>query len=159
MITLGPLGLLPTTKLKPKDLGLLATIESLDIAREKSVLLKREAKLANDIDVVERELKRFFSLAILEKSPEHEFSPAHSVDLIWHEFILNTPKYVEFCNAVFGKYFHHAPEENPAQRRLAHAGLRAAYTKQVLTQHYGALDINVWGASARCDTIGICMVV
>jgi len=31
------------------------------------------------------------------------------VDLVWHQFILFTKEYHDFCNKVFGEYIHHAP--------------------------------------------------
>lgn len=37
--------------------------------------------------------------------------PSRAVDEAWHEFILVTPAYVGFCQAAFGQYLHHTPDE------------------------------------------------
>lgn len=34
------------------------------------------------------------------------------IDEMWHEFILVTKDYTEFCNRFFGKYLHHMPDVN-----------------------------------------------
>ena len=35
--------------------------------------------------------------------------PSVAVDTAWHEFILLTQQYAEFCQQAFGKFLHHAP--------------------------------------------------
>ncbi len=37
--------------------------------------------------------------------------PSRVVDEAWHEFILDSVAYVAFCDAVFGAYLHHMPDE------------------------------------------------
>jgi hypothetical protein len=37
--------------------------------------------------------------------------PRKLVDDAWHEFILDSVSYVDFCEQVFGAYLHHTPEE------------------------------------------------
>jgi hypothetical protein len=37
--------------------------------------------------------------------------PSRAVDEAWHEFILDTPRYLGFCTAAFGGYLHHTPDE------------------------------------------------
>ncbi|MEK6820985.1 MAG: hypothetical protein AABY11_01125, partial [archaeon] len=53
------------------------------------------------------EFKRFVALSIIHQQPIGMVSPR--VDAVWHEFILHTREYVDFCNTVVGNYFHHAP--------------------------------------------------
>lgn len=36
--------------------------------------------------------------------------PSTAVDEAWHEFILITRAYADFCRHAFGRYLHHAPE-------------------------------------------------
>ena len=40
-------------------------------------------------------------------------TPSQRVDLAWHEFILFTRAYGEFCNRIFGKMIHHQPGGKP----------------------------------------------
>lgn len=37
--------------------------------------------------------------------------PSKLVDDAWHEFILDSVCYVDFCDQAFGDYLHHTPEE------------------------------------------------
>jgi len=53
----------------------------------------------------ERELKRFLTLCAL--NPDARYGMLNPVDNLWHEFIIFTKKYVEFCELVAGKYIHH----------------------------------------------------
>ena len=36
-------------------------------------------------------------------------SPSKSVDIAWHEFILFTHEYADFCHQYFGCFVHHVP--------------------------------------------------
>ncbi|HEX7293230.1 MAG TPA: hypothetical protein VF259_01685 [Solirubrobacterales bacterium] len=37
--------------------------------------------------------------------------PSRVVDEAWHEFLLDSIAYVQFCDAAFGAYLHHTPDE------------------------------------------------
>lgn len=39
----------------------------------------------------------------------HMLPPSLQIDEIWHNHILHTRKYIEFCNCIFGEYLHHNP--------------------------------------------------
>jgi hypothetical protein len=41
--------------------------------------------------------------------------PSKAVDIAWHEFILYTQDYVEFCRKAFGSYLHHIPDDGPSE--------------------------------------------
>ena len=58
-------------------------------------------------DHVELEYKRF--LTLLVKYPESSIAPSKEVDKFWHGHILDTLKYAEDCNEVFGYFLHHFP--------------------------------------------------
>jgi hypothetical protein len=48
--------------------------------------------------------------------------PSKLVDEAWHEFILDSVAYVDFCDQAFGDYLHHTPEETmgtPMRHALA----------------------------------------
>jgi len=40
--------------------------------------------------------------------------PSQAVDAAWHEFILYTRPYTDFCNRVYGHYLHHMPGDEPS---------------------------------------------
>lgn len=45
-------------------------------------------------------------------APELLGMPSRAVDLLWHEFILHTVFYKEFCLGAYGRDLHHAPERS-----------------------------------------------
>jgi hypothetical protein len=45
-------------------------------------------------------------------APELLGMPSRAVDLLWHEFILHTVFYKEFCSQAFGHDLHHSPERS-----------------------------------------------
>lgn len=60
------------------------------------------------------ELKKFLWLSQTFKPTLSLFSLR--VDEIWHQFILFTKQYQEFCQSFFGAYVHHLPESSHIPR-------------------------------------------
>jgi hypothetical protein len=56
-------------------------------------------------------------LAVCAQNPCNQFRPSKKVDIGWHQFILNTREYAEFCQRVAGHFIHHVPDEFTAPRR------------------------------------------
>jgi hypothetical protein len=63
---------------------------------------------ADDMIILETELKKYFILAALKKGPLGMYS--NDVDNLWHTFILFTQDYAEFCDQCIGYFLHHVPE-------------------------------------------------
>lgn len=55
----------------------------------------------------EKWYRRFLFLAV--KYPSEIIVPTKEIDQLWHFHILDTRKYIEDCNTLFGEYFHHFP--------------------------------------------------
>lgn len=55
----------------------------------------------------EKEYKKF--LALKRTYPNKDIVPNHMVDEFWHRHILDTAKYVEDCELIFGYFLHHFP--------------------------------------------------
>lgn len=53
--------------------------------------------------------------------------PSQAVDTAWHEFILFTREYNNFCTKAFGKFLHHTPAEGMTKPKSAQAGIRTAW--------------------------------
>lgn len=60
-----------------------------------------------EADRHELEYRRF--LALVVKYPDAVITPDVNVDKFWHGHILDTMKYAEDCQAVFGYFLHHFP--------------------------------------------------
>jgi hypothetical protein len=61
------------------------------------------------------EVKRFLVLAKSDHTLPWEMYSTR-VDEAWHQFILFTPEYMEFCSKYFGKYLPHSPHSTSAPK-------------------------------------------
>ena len=79
---------------------------------------------------------KFVTLAATSAQP---VVPTRLIDVGWHEFILHTRDYTEFC-AKIGGYVHHVPI------RGASTGNGDVYeaTRRLLTERHGPLDPRLW---------------
>ncbi|NKE56056.1 hypothetical protein FXN61_04115 [Lentzea sp. PSKA42] len=64
-------------------------------------------------------------LTVCAANRHEQFRPSKQVDLGWHQFILNTHDYAEFCDRAAGRFIHHVPEEFVAPERRATADVLA----------------------------------
>lgn len=58
-------------------------------------------------DAAEASYKRFLIVSL--KHPEAKVVPDTDTDDFWHQHILDTRRYPEDCQAIFGYFFHHDP--------------------------------------------------
>ncbi len=69
----------------------------------------------NEFDEAFSEFIKFMSIVKSSSAPVGMFSK--EVDSVWHEFIIHTKQYFEFCQDYFGRYIHHIPTENTKDNR------------------------------------------
>lgn len=88
----------------------LRAIEELDLAPIKLKLMELNdgpAWTREQVDRMEIKYKRFLILCL--KYPERQPVPSKEIDTFWHQHILDTLKYAEDCQTVFGYFLHHFP--------------------------------------------------
>jgi hypothetical protein len=54
--------------------------------------------------------------------------PSQAVDVAWHEFILHTQAYEEFCKRSMGRFLHHTPAEAMKTPTIAKTGIKRAWS-------------------------------
>lgn len=59
------------------------------------------------VTAIEAEYRRF--LFLMHKYPTEQAAPLMAVDIFWHYHILDTLKYAEDCQSIFGYFLHHFP--------------------------------------------------
>lgn len=65
-------------------------------------------RLTTDASKLEKEYRQF--LYLIAQNPEKPMIPwSQNLDDFWHEHILDTQKYAQDCQAIFGKFIHHDP--------------------------------------------------
>ena len=58
-------------------------------------------------NAMEFEYRRFLSL--MKLFPDEQVAPLFDVDIFWHYHILDTMKYADDCQQIFGYFLHHFP--------------------------------------------------
>lgn len=53
--------------------------------------------------------------------------PSQAVDVVWHEFILFTLQYQNFCKKALGRFLHHVPAEAMKRPTAAQQGIKLAW--------------------------------
>ena len=86
-----------------------------------------------------REAVRFMYLVAHNHSGR--LTPSHRVDLAWHEFILCTRVYQEFCETNFGRMIHHFPGGSTRENRFKYVRTLQHYAKA-----FGKPDEFYWGS-------------
>ena len=85
-------------------------------------------------DQMETAYKRY--LTLLAKYPDETIAPTKDVDKFWHGHILDTIKYAEDCENVFGYFLHHFPyfgmrgEDDAAALRAASERMHEIYARE-----------------------------
>ena len=79
-----------------------------------------------DTELVLHGLRQFF-MAHLRSNRQFVAMPSKVVDAAWHEFILHTRGYEQWCHAAFGQLLHHSPAEVLGRDPKRNSGLRRAW--------------------------------
>jgi hypothetical protein len=116
-------------------------IEALDLSMIKRKLQDPEEGMGWDVDEcdeIEVEYKRY--LALKRAYPDRDIVPNQPVDKFWHYHILDTMKYAEDCQSIFGYFLHHYPYFGMSGPEDEQA-LREAFdeTAALYESHFGGL--------------------
>lgn len=105
--------------------------------------LKRKLNSEQLLKTVEA-LKQFFmiySLQIHDKNNHKYAMPSKVADELWHEFMLSSKDYSEFCERAFGQFLHHTPDspdshhENKGFIQFSKPSFNKPLYKEVLVTH------------------------
>ncbi len=114
-----------------------------DIQSQIPLLQKKLDPICKEYNITPEELLlemvKFLSLIYVTNE---KLSPSFAVDLAWHEFILFTKYYDEFCSTHFNRFIHHTPSEN--KDHTIYQKTIAQYIK-----HYGEPNEKIWGDYAK----------
>ncbi|MEO0839107.1 MAG: glycine-rich domain-containing protein-like [Cyanobacteria bacterium J06643_5] len=82
-------------------------------------------------------------LCLINLYPERILVPTHEIDMVWHYHILDTMKYAEDCQMLFGRFVHHFPyfgKRGEVDKKNLHTAFRE--TQSLFRQHFG-IDLAV----------------
>lgn len=80
-----------------------------------------------DTELVERGLRQFFLASSRSGKKQFISMPSRVVDAMWHEFILHTQAYRDWCQLTLGRFLHHTPAEALGGDPRRNDGLRRAW--------------------------------
>lgn len=132
------------------------TISNLDLEPIIVKILDPEEGKGWDVEFskrVAKEYRKYLTLCL--ENPDRPVVPSGSVDDFWHFHILDTLKYHEDCEAIFGFYLHHFPyfgmrgPEDEANLKEAWASSLGLYQSR-----FGSPPTDIWNESKRCPNCG-----
>jgi hypothetical protein len=89
--------------------------------------------------------------------PNSQLVPNQEIDKVWHYHILDTMKYVQDCEMLFGRFIHHFPYFGE-QGKIDRHNLQTAFDQtQVLFQEHFGTSMNILNKpsiAADCQPIG-----
>ncbi len=103
---------------------------------------------------IANEYKRYLTLC--KENPDFPMVPSSYVDDFWHLHILDTQKYQQDCELIFGYFLHHFPyfgmrgDEDAENLRRAWVESIALYEAR-----FGSIDKELWPVSRRCPNCGV----
>ncbi len=98
--------MLPDTRILELD----ETVAALDLSPIKETLTRSNGEnqwSPEQVEIAELWYKRFLHLK--KRYPHQRLVPRKFIDEFWHTHILDTQKYADDCERVFGSFLHHYP--------------------------------------------------
>ncbi|MFA6608931.1 MAG: hypothetical protein WCT07_03415 [Candidatus Paceibacterota bacterium] len=134
------------------DSELWNSILNYDLSVVTKTFKERNPEYAADAEILEIECKRFMYLAAV--APNLDLAPTKPIDSYWHQFILFTPEYEEFCRKFNGYFVHHNPLAGPDHETIF------TRTRNMVIKLFGKFDnVNWWllprpATSCKCTRAG-----
>ncbi len=132
-------------------------IDNLDLEPIMVKIMEKEEGLGWKLEytkIVAEEYKKFLLLCL--KNPNSAIVPAKPIDEFWHFHILDTLKYQQDCENIFGYFLHHFPyfgmrgEEDKSNLNSAWQDTLSLYKNTFGKE----VDGMIWLSSARCPNCG-----
>jgi hypothetical protein len=108
------------------------------------LLKDRVVQTAEEAEALFLEVKKYI---VLVQSDDTTVFEMHSlrVDEVWHQFILFTTQYFDFCQRFFGRYIHHSPSNAPdTHDEEARPVASFAMFSERYTELFGSALPDVW---------------
>ncbi len=102
------------------------------------LLKERIVRSTDEAEALFAEVKKYIVLVRTDTSMIWEMHSLR-VDAAWHQFVLYTLQYSEFCQRYFGRYIHHSPSNAPEVKRAGAAPLSPVATFAMFRQRYEEL--------------------
>lgn len=88
------------------------------------------------------ETKKFLILSVINHGKT--YSPSKEVDKMWHQFLLHSKEYAEFCSTL-NCFIHHQPSEKPNRKNYQN-------TRRDMKRMYGKLNSYYWSQNQASES-------
>jgi len=106
-------------------------------------------------DSMEVGYKRFLTLSVTHA--EETLAPSKDVDRFWHGHILDTLKYAEDCERIFGHFLHHFPYFGMrGAEDAANLAKAAENTRRLYRQEFGSMQGHDASESRKVEDAAYC---
>lgn len=141
-----PLGLRTTSTLSADKqfIAILSKLSQEEMGRYVKRVVREKGVSIDLADTYRVQFLRFFALAV---HLQLNLAPTKAIDIFWHEFILYTRPYTEFCTRHCGFYFHHEPFDDETSSKDISETFNADL---VIDQHFTRLDLLQDDAAHKC---------
>jgi hypothetical protein len=103
-------------------------------------------------DSIEVSYKNYLTMLVKHPADAEDILLAEDVDEFWHTHILQTMKYTEDCQNVFGNYLHHQPHVGEVTSEdLERRNAQAEKTQRLYEREYGAGQDFAWSGDIKAD--------
>jgi hypothetical protein len=94
--------------------------KKMDLSCVKDRMINKEKWLEHDATKAIQMYRNFLFLGKKYGDENFTIVPTIDIDEIWHNHILCTKSYTEDMHNIFGKYFHHIPDEEAKQMSVVY---------------------------------------
>lgn len=116
-----------------------------DISTIKQYAVQKGLYIAEEIDDVEIEYKKYLALCI--GFPSIGFPTPLKLDDLWHQHILFAKDYQSMCQNVFGRFLHHSPFTDGRKADQAAKAKMFSFAQS----EFGNVPEWAWGSFAGCE--------
>ncbi|MGB0525636.1 MAG: glycine-rich domain-containing protein [Flammeovirgaceae bacterium] len=117
----------------------IAILQEMPVLRHKLTPIAIQAG-SSEVNLLQEVLKFLYLIGTYQQ----RLSPSMVVDLAWHEFILCTRLYAQFCQENFGRFIHHTPGGEAAENQR-----KFLKTIQLYIMTFGEPLAGAWGNLAQ----------
>ena len=133
------------------------TVEDIDFERIKWKMENSPENCSLSFDTIDLaivEYKRFLTLRM--ENPGVKISPTKLMDEVWHFHILDTNKYRDDCQNLFGRFIDHHPSYGPFESVEVQESLAASFEsmKALYQERFGSDPVTCQASCASCNSGG-----
>ena len=116
------------------DSEIKAIIDSIDLNPVINRMVKISKWTPKEASLSAKQYKNFLFLK-KKYGDKYSLPPSVDIDEFWHNHILNTKKYFNDCEIIFGKYLHHTPHHGK-NNEITQQSLEALFENETQALHF-----------------------